>query len=371
MSVAIPSSENSFGAVVCRVLRSTSDGPDADQFPDYIAASGTVTLTPAKTLDRTSGPSAFLQREVIKCSLDSEGRMVTESGNPNVFLAVGVWKVSFQLTPSGSVPSFDFAVTTAHTVESPVDLVTVAPYVPTPSNPAITLIVPSGASVGQVLGWGSLGLEWVAGGGSGSIGPQGPQGEQGIQGEPGVKGDKGDQGIQGLPGEPGIQGEPGAKGDPGATTISGISGLQSSLDSKLAPGFSSPLPAPTGVFGTVNIVDDGSTTGTWPDRFSFVFSPQGGGAHMTTWFNEYGEFRGQSGKNNTIPWRLFTKSAQVDSEHTVDMMQICDDRDRRNVLFAVDSKGKITAPNIGAKVTAGPTPPANPSEGDVWIDTSV
>lgn len=347
MSVAIPSSENSFGAVVCRVLRSTSDGPDADQFPDYIAASGTVTFTPAKTLDKTSGPSAFLQREVIKCSLDSEGRMVTESGNPNVFLAVGVWKVSFQLTPSGSVPSFDFAVTTAHTIESPVDLVTVAPYVPTPANPAITLVVPSGATLGQVLGWGASGLEWVTGGGSGSVGPQG---EQGPPGEPGAKGDK---------------------GDPGATTISGISGLQSSLDSKLAPGFSSPLPAPTGVFGTVNIVDDGSTTGTWPDRFSFVFSPQGGGAHMTTWFNEYGEFRGQSGKNNTIPWRLFTKSAQVDSEHTVDMMQICDDRDRRNVLFAVDSKGKITAPNIGAKVTAGPTPPANPSEGDVWIDTSV
>src|SRR5690606_34597521 len=109
-----------------------------------------------------------------------------------------------------------------------------------------------------------------------------------------------------------------------------------------------------------------------PDRLVFAYKPNGGSAHSTTWFNEYGEYRGTPGKSNTVGWRLFTKASGSAPAHTGDVWQIQDDRDNRNVLVGIDGSGNlviagsVTAENIGAKTIVSDTAPADTSA--VWVD---
>src|SRR5690606_9894925 len=71
---------------------------------------------------------------------------------------------------------------------------------------------------------------------------------------------------------------------------------------------------------TVNVVDDSSPTGNWPDRIRLLFN----GADVT-WFNEYGEYRAAPAKNNTVGWRLFvalTPTGYSNRNNTVPVLPV-------------------------------------------------
>jgi hypothetical protein len=123
-------------------------------------------------------------------------------------------------------------------------------------------------------------------------------------------------------------------------------------------------------FGSWTIVADGSDSGSWKNRLEFLFKPVGGTAALTGYFNEYGELRVIPGKANTVPFRAFTKQFPTDANHTANVLEVQDNRTDRNVLFSVDSTGKVAAPNIGAKVwtlNAGDSNPAGLATGDVIV----
>ena len=65
MTVTIPTSEAQYGYVVGRVIRALGDTTDADDKPDAVAATGSVSFTPKNSLGRTSDYSAFIVREKI------------------------------------------------------------------------------------------------------------------------------------------------------------------------------------------------------------------------------------------------------------------------------------------------------------------
>ena len=55
MTVTIPTSEAQYGYVVGRVIRALGDTTDADDKPDAVAATGSVSFTPKNSLGRTTG----------------------------------------------------------------------------------------------------------------------------------------------------------------------------------------------------------------------------------------------------------------------------------------------------------------------------
>ncbi len=113
------------------------------------------------------------------------------------------------------------------------------------------------------------------------------------------------------------------------------------------------LPSASGQIWTAEIDDDGSASSGWPNRLEFSYKPSGGSAKLTSYFNEFGEFRGMSGQSSSVPWRLFTKNGPGDTAHSVNMMEVMDDRTTRTLLWGVDSTGKMLAPNIEQTVTFG------------------
>lgn len=118
-------------------------------------------------------------------------------------------------------------------------------------------------------------------------------------------------------------------------------------------------------FLRVNIPDDGSPTGSWPDRLAFYFNGVRTGYH-----NEYGELRGRPAKINTVALRAMGWSAGSSG----DIFQVTS-ADAATVRFAV-SETDITAnvpivsPNLPAKITVSSTAPSSPADGDIWFDTS-
>ena len=313
MTVTVPTSEAQYGYVVGRVIRALGDTTDADDKPDAVAATGSVSFTPKNSLGRTSDYSAFIVREKITAPLDAQGNLVRyEGATPaGIALTVGVYRVEFALN-SGSIPSFDIEVTAGHTQAAPLDLVTAAPYVPPSGVTVHTLLVPADAVVGQVLGWSASGLDWVdmaaAAGGVSSVagrtgavvlssadltdvdttgqaegdvlmlsggvwmpatppvGPVGPQGPQGTTGPQGPKGDTGDTGPAGPQGDTGPQGPVGPKGDTGDTGPQGPAG---------APGLDTEA-----VQDVVGAMVTGAG-GTYDDENGTITLPSGGGAGAT------------------------------------------------------------------------------------------
>lgn len=160
-----PASELGYGYVVCRVIRRVADTVDEDDKPDILPASGKVIFTPAQELARTMDYSAFLLAERLELPLDSTGHLVRrtpeqgETLEPGVWLAAGVYSVVFRLD-SGDVPAFTVEVTTDHTPEAPLDLVTAAPYTPPTGVTVQTILVPAGAVPGHVLAWTGDGARW-------------------------------------------------------------------------------------------------------------------------------------------------------------------------------------------------------------------
>jgi hypothetical protein len=164
------------------------------------------------------------------------------------------------------------------------------------------------------------------------------------------------------------------KGDPGTNGASLPSSLTAATDS----------------VASITVNDDGTPTANWPNRWEWRFKPQGSStSNLVQWVNEYGELRITPAKPSTVAWRLYTKIAPTDPTRTYgNIAELQDDRTSKNNLWTLrntggmyvkgqtdfDSdvavNGKVTATNIGAKITTSATAPLNPSEGDIWADIS-
>jgi hypothetical protein len=90
----------------------------------------------------------------------------------------------------------------------------------------------------------------------------------------------------------------------------------------------------------IEIDDDSSSTASWSNRLAFYFKT-GGVARLTSWFNEYGEFRVQPGKSNTVAFRVFGQEDDA-TTHTGYLVEVCDNRVARTTMFSVDQDGNVT-----------------------------
>jgi hypothetical protein len=88
---------------------------------------------------------------------------------------------------------------------------------------------------------------------------------------------------------------------------------------------------------TVN--DDGSASGSWPNRISHFFKPFAGVAALVTWFNEYFEFRAMPAKFNTVAMRIFSRDKVADTAHVGNVFEIHRSREARDLVFGVDGDG--------------------------------
>lgn len=118
-------------------------------------------------------------------------------------------------------------------------------------------------------------------------------------------------------------------------------------------------------FLRVNIPNDGSPTGGWPDRLAFYFDGTRTGYH-----NEYGELRARPAKNNTVALRAMGFS----SGSTGDIFQVAA-ADASSVYLGVSSSQitanvPIVSANLPRKISVGTTAPSSPQDGDIWFDTS-
>ncbi|MFT3871053.1 MAG: hypothetical protein QM714_02635 [Nocardioides sp.] len=133
------------------------------------------------------------------------------------------------------------------------------------------------------------------------------------------------------------------------------------------------LDADTDQITSLTIVDDGTATSGWPNRWEWLYKPLAGVAKLVQWVNEYGELRLIPAKSNTVALRIFGRTAPADTAHTGPVFEIQDNRTDRNTVFAVDETGTVTAANIGAMVLvlgAGDTVPADTPAGTVILRTS-
>lgn len=91
------------------------------------------------------------------------------------------------------------------------------------------------------------------------------------------------------------------------------------------------------------VVDDGTPTGSWPNRISHFFKPVAGLAQLVTWFNEYFEFRAMCAKVNTVAVRIFSKDKASDPAHVGNVFEIHRSREARDLVFGVDGEGNVAA----------------------------
>lgn len=111
-------------------------------------------------------------------------------------------------------------------------------------------------------------------------------------------------------------------------------------------------------FLRIDISDEDNATS--PNRLEFAFQ----GA-LTSYFNEYGEFRAMAARSNTTPMRSIANSAG----QTADLYQACDND--RNPLGGFRANGAVYGPNVGTgRLFRQAAQPADAVFGDAWVDTS-
>lgn len=152
----------SYGYVVGRAVRIIGDQNDPDELPDVLGAKGSATFTPIVKNKKISDYSAFVIFESVTCAFNDDGVLVGPTGFPGVWLVTGVYDVKFDV-PGGIWGNVQIEVTSAHTQDSPLDIVQAIPYIPEPNVTVMTMLVPSGGTPGQVLARASSGsgLEWM------------------------------------------------------------------------------------------------------------------------------------------------------------------------------------------------------------------
>ena len=167
---------------------------------------------------------------------------------------------------------------------------------------------------------------------------------------------------------------------------------QTALNAKISLGGTTALAPQTATVHTFTIVDDNSSSGTWPDRLGFRYDDTAHADHYTSWFNEFGELRIIPAKTNTVAFRIFTKDVTASTSHDagIPVFEIVYNRDVRTPYHEMYSNGNfyhsgagtvggalavtgdVTAPNIGEKVVTWATG-SEPSltgvpDGTLWIE---
>lgn len=112
---------------------------------------------------------------------------------------------------------------------------------------------------------------------------------------------------------------------------------------------------PTETMGSVTINDDGSDSALWPNRLMFRYKRLGANylETLTSFFNEYGEFRAAPAQGSTVPFRVFTRETDQHTAHNagVPLIEAMTDRTTRTRLFAVHNDGSTES--IGSATYAG------------------
>jgi hypothetical protein len=155
------------GRIVARVAFAVGDSSqDEDQNPGLVPVTGDrlIQFVPAEGTRIVSGtdPVTRVDNRPITADLDAQGDLSLK-GQKGVKLWCGVWTCKPASPTVLNFDVFDFELTEAHTDEAPLQLWSAAPFVPPEGTVVNTLVVPSGASAGQVLGWGDDGLAWQDG----------------------------------------------------------------------------------------------------------------------------------------------------------------------------------------------------------------
>lgn len=172
-----------------------------------------------------------------------------------------------------------------------------------------------------------------------------------------------------------------------------IIALQTGLDGKSAVknGGDVALTALTDTAGYYTINDDGTPSGSWPNRMQFSYKAAGGVTHLTGYHNEYGEVRCVPAKGATVPFRIFGGTTAADytaRDMTVPVLHVASDRANVTDKFCVyadghamfagavtmpslTTTGNVTANNVAQKVRCVPTGTtgfASEPDGTLWIE---
>lgn len=126
-----------YGYIQARVFLASADTfEDEDRYPDIIAPTDAVVyITPVRRQTRVSmstHSTALVLKQNIRCSVNSNGYLVDEEGNEGLWLVTGQYEARIVTGQLGDPPTFRFEVTTANTVEEPLDIIT---YVPPEAKP--------------------------------------------------------------------------------------------------------------------------------------------------------------------------------------------------------------------------------------------
>lgn len=144
-----------FGKVVGRVIHLIADtAEDTDDKPQARAAIGRVVFAPKDVVRKTTEADypAIVLHATETATLSGSGRILDAEGRQGIWLAAGVYTVTFEITGAPrAIPTFDIQVTTAHTDAAPLDLAKEAPYVAPTGTLVQTVLIPSGGTTGQVL----------------------------------------------------------------------------------------------------------------------------------------------------------------------------------------------------------------------------
>jgi hypothetical protein len=155
------------GRIVGRVAFAVGDSTqDEDQNPGLVPVTGErlIQFVPADGTRIVSGtdPVTRVDNRPISADLDVQGDL-SRNGQKGIKLWCGVWTCKPASPTVLNFDQFDFELTEAHTDDAPLQLWSAAPYTPPEGTTVNTLVVPSGASNGQVLAWGDDGLAWQDG----------------------------------------------------------------------------------------------------------------------------------------------------------------------------------------------------------------
>lgn len=151
MTITPPSSQTTYGFVICRIIQRVGDGSDVDGYPDAIPASGTIRFRPLVPLTVTQNYSAISINQSVFGTLNDQG--ILTSGAPEImgiWLVTGQYQVTFEVT-GGPTKPLTIEVTEDHTLLNPLDLATQISYIPPPGVNQQVLLVPAGIPDGFFL----------------------------------------------------------------------------------------------------------------------------------------------------------------------------------------------------------------------------
>lgn len=96
----------------------------------------------------------------------------------------------------------------------------------------------------------------------------------------------------------------------------------------------------------VEIPDDGSPTGTWPDRLAFFYVDPDDGPQRAGYANEYGEWRARAAKSNTVAFRAMPHPDNT----TAAILQVTDEVQAVEYLSVNREEITATIPFVGPNV---------------------